>query len=56
MTPYTEIRYEGGISFRDPNDTTRWYHDRFGMGPLFRESYPLSRSEFLVSHKPSGSL
>ncbi len=55
MTPYTEIRYETGISFRDPNDTTHWYHDIDGKGPLFRESYPLSRSEFLVSHKPSGS-
>ena len=55
MTPYTEIRYENGISFRDPNDTTRWYHDINGAGPLFRECYPLSRSQFLVSHKPSGS-
>ena len=55
MTPYTEVRYETGISFRDPNDTTRWYHDVNGNGPLFRESYPLTRSEFLVSHKPSGS-
>lgn len=54
MTPYTDIRYETGISFRDPVDTTRWYHDKDGKGPLFRESYPLSRSEFLVSHKPAG--
>ena len=56
MTPYIEVRYETGISFRDPVDTTRWYHDVNGNGPLFRESYPLSRSEFLVSHKPSGSI
>ena len=55
ITPYTDIRYEGGISFRDPDDTTRWYHDTRGNGPLFRESYPLSRSEYIVSHKPSGS-
>ena len=55
MTPYTDIRYETGISFRDPVDTTRWRHDPIGRGPLFRESYPLSRSEFLVSHKPGDS-
>jgi hypothetical protein len=54
ITPYTDVRYETGISFRDPVDTTRWYHDSNGNGPLFRESYPLSRSEFLVSHKPAG--
>ena len=56
MTPYTDVRYETGISFRDPVDTTRWYHDVNGYGPLFRECYPLSRSEFLVSHKPSGNI
>ena len=55
ITPDVEIRYETGISFRDPNDSTRWYHDDDGKGPLFRESYPLSRSEFLVSHKPAGN-
>lgn len=55
MTPYVDIRYETGLSFRDPVDTARWYHDTSGSGPLFRESYPLSRSEFLVSHKPAGS-
>jgi hypothetical protein len=56
MTPYTEVRYENGMSFRDPVDTSRWYHDIDGYGPMFRESYPLSRSEFLVSHKPAGSV
>ena len=56
ITPYTQIRYEGGISFRDPDDTTRWYHDTQGNGPLFRESYPLSRTDYLVSHKPAGSI
>jgi hypothetical protein len=55
MTPDIDIRYEIGISFRDPADTARWIHDPNGNGRLFRESYPLSRSEFLVSHKPAGS-
>jgi hypothetical protein len=54
ITPYTDIRYEPGFAFRDPKDTARWYQDGSGRGPLFRESYPLSRTEFLVSHKPSG--
>jgi hypothetical protein len=54
ISPYTDIRYEPGFAFRDPKDTTRWYQDSQGRGPLFRESYPLSRTEFLVSHKPSG--
>ena len=55
MTPDIDIRYEVGISFRDPEDPTRWYHDRDGRGPLFRETYPLSRSTFLASHKPGGN-
>jgi hypothetical protein len=55
ITPYTDVRYEHGSAFRDPVDTTRWYQDSKGNGPLFRESYPLSRSEFLVSHKPAGT-
>jgi hypothetical protein len=54
ITPYTDIRYESGTDFRNPTDTTQWMHDSNGNGPLFRESYPLSRSEFLVSHKPAG--
>ncbi|MDR0386063.1 MAG: hypothetical protein LBH60_08295 [Prevotellaceae bacterium] len=54
ITPYTDIRYEPGFAFRDPQDTARWYQDASGKGPLFRESYPLSRTEFIVSHKPSG--
>ncbi|MDR1584018.1 MAG: hypothetical protein LBS55_12330 [Prevotellaceae bacterium] len=54
ITPYTDIRYEPGFAFRDVTDTTKWYQDWRGRGPLFRESYPLSRSEYLVSHKPSG--
>jgi hypothetical protein len=55
MTPYTDIRTERGVAFRDGTDTTRWIHDWEGRGPLFRESYPLSRTEFLVSHKPAGT-
>jgi hypothetical protein len=54
ITPYTEIRYEAGTAFRNPEDTTKWIQDYGGNGPLFRESYPLSRSKFLVSHKPAG--
>ncbi|MDR0814150.1 MAG: hypothetical protein LBN37_00195, partial [Bacteroidales bacterium] len=54
MTPYTDIRHEPGFSFRDDADTSKWIRDDSGKGPLFRESYPLSRTEFLVSHKPSG--
>jgi hypothetical protein len=55
MTPYTDIRYEPGFAFRDATDVSKWYQDQGGKGPLFRESYPLSRSEFLVSHKPAGT-
>ena len=55
MTPYTDVRYEHGTAFRDAADTSRWIHDGQGRGPLFRESYPLSRTEFLVSHKPAGT-
>jgi cytochrome c553 len=54
ITPYTDIRYEPGFAFRDLMDTSRWYQDGSGRGPLFRESYPLSRSEFLASHKLAG--
>ncbi|MDR1455310.1 MAG: hypothetical protein LBJ01_06640, partial [Tannerella sp.] len=54
ITPQTDVREEWGFAFRDPDDSTKWTKDRNGHGPLFRESYPLSRSEYLVSHKPSG--
>jgi hypothetical protein len=54
ITPYTDIRYEPGFAFRDTADASRWYQDSKGRGRLFRESYPLSRTEFLVSHKPAG--
>jgi hypothetical protein len=55
MTPYTDIRYEPGFAFRSEADTSKWYQDPSGKGPLFRESYPLSRTEFIVSHKPTGT-
>jgi len=55
ITPYVDVRFEHGMAFRDGKDTTRWYHDSSGSGPLFRESYPLSRTEFLTAHKPAGS-
>lgn len=54
MTPDIQVRYEIGIAYRDPSDSLRWYQDTSGSGPLFRETYPLSRSEFLASHKPAG--
>jgi len=52
MTPYTDIRGEGGFEFMDDNG--RWRGDGSGKGPLFRDPYPLSKEHFLVAHKPSG--
>ncbi|MDR1380524.1 MAG: hypothetical protein LBJ47_03490 [Tannerella sp.] len=54
ITPQSDIRDEGGFAFRDPADSAKWIRDGRGRGPLFRESYPLSRSEYLVAHKPAG--
>jgi hypothetical protein len=54
MTPYVEVREEAGFAFLNPK-TNVWYKDGLGRGPLFRESYPLNRSLFLVSHKPEGA-
>jgi len=53
MTPYTDIRGEGGFEFRDDNG--KWYGDGSGRGPLFRDPYPLSKDHFLVAHKPAGA-
>ncbi len=53
MTPYVDIRSEGGFSFRS-DANSRWRGDRSGRGPLFKEPYPLSEKLFLVSHKPAG--
>jgi hypothetical protein len=54
ISPQVEIQAEGGFAFRDPNNPDKWIRDTEGKGPLFRESYPLSRTDFLVSHKPAG--
>ena len=53
ITPDTDIKDEGGFHFRD-SVSGEWIADGWGHGPLFRESYPLSRTEFIVSHKPAG--
>jgi len=52
MTPCTDIRGEGGFEFRDDNG--QWHGDGEGRGPLFRDPFPLSKANFLVSHKPAG--
>jgi len=53
MTPYVDIRGEGGFHFKTGEDT--WESDRSGRrAPLFRDPYPLSPQFFLVSHKPIG--
>ncbi|MDR2863184.1 MAG: hypothetical protein LBV54_04830 [Puniceicoccales bacterium] len=53
MTPSVDVQAEAGFAFRT-SPTGSWKHDPRGHGPLFRESFPLSRDEFLVSHKPAG--
>ena len=53
MTPYVDVRAETGTAFL--NDDGKWRHDGDGRGPLFKDPYPLSRSLFLVAHKPSGA-
>ncbi|MCX6878393.1 MAG: hypothetical protein NTW21_31960 [Verrucomicrobia bacterium] len=53
MTPYTDIRGEGGFEFKD--EKGNWRGDGSGRGPLFRDPYPLSKENFLVSHKPAGT-
>jgi len=52
MTPYTDIRAEGGFDFLADDGT--WKRDRSGRGPLFRDPLPLSDKQFLVAHKPAG--
>jgi hypothetical protein len=52
MTPYVDIRSEGGFAFK--NENGQWYNDRGGKGPIFRDPYPLSEKLFMVSHKPAG--
>ena len=52
MTPYVDVKDEGGWHF--PDESGNWQLDSEGRGPLFKEAFPLSPSEFLVSHKPQG--
>ena len=52
MTPYVDIKGEGGFSFQDEEGD--WDGDRKGRGRLFADPYPLSKDLFLVSHKPTG--
>ena len=53
MTPYVDIRAEGGFAFREGDGP--WRGDGSGRGPLFKDPYPLSEKFFLVSHKPAGT-
>ena len=52
MTPYVDIKGEGGFHFMDAEGS--WRGDRGGKGTLFRDPYPLSDKYFLVAHKPAG--
>ncbi len=52
MTPYVDVQLEPGWAFE--GEEGKWYMDWEGHGRLFRESYPLSMTHFLVSHKPEG--
>ncbi len=54
LTPYTDIRGEGGFEFQRPDGS--WYGDGWGRGPLFRDPYPLSKTQVLVAHKPEGAV
>jgi len=53
ITPYVDIRSEGGFHFRDKVDDP-WKRDGGGTGPLFRDPFPLSMAHFLTAHKPKG--
>jgi len=54
MTPYVDVRREGGWSFREAS-TGPWTNDKSGRrGDLFTDPYPISERWFLVSHKPEG--
>ena len=52
MTPYVDVKEEPGWHFLDALE--KWQRDGGGYGPLFKEAFPLSMSEFIVSHKPAG--
>jgi hypothetical protein len=53
LTPDVDIQAEGGFAFRNADGA--WQSDPQGKGPLFKDPYPLSRSQFLVAHKPAGA-
>jgi hypothetical protein len=53
MTPYVDIKAEGGFAFREGDGP--WRRDGSGTGPLFRDPYPLSEKLFMVAHKPAGT-
>ena len=52
LTPDVDIRGEGGFGFREGEG--QWRQDRSGQGRLFKDPYPLSKTHFLVAHKPAG--
>ncbi len=52
MTPYVDIRGEGGFDFEGQGGA--WHKDAKGQGSLFADAYPLSAELFLVAHKPAG--
>ena len=52
MTPQVDIRTEKGYWYRQPSG--EWKHDPAGLGPLFKDPYPLTDNLFLVAHKPAG--
>jgi len=47
ITPYVDIRAEGGFHHRTDLDEDKWR--RFDVGPVFKDPYPLSDKYFLVS-------
>ncbi len=58
MTPFVDVRAEGGWHHRDRSDA-EWERRtkgryKVGTNPLFTDPYPLSAEHFLVSQKPSG--
>ena len=53
ITPYVDIRGEGGFDFAGPDGT--WSKDANGGGPLFADVFPLSAALFLVARKPAGT-
>ena len=54
MTPYVDVRAEGGFTFREADGA--WHLDGRGRGPLFKDPYPLSENLILVAHKPEGAM